>query len=140
MTQPKRLVMGDVDASAPGLELPYPVGLRRVCASGRTPQRDRLVCWYCDETVSPEAKLAARRKRSARVLADVDMSTPMSRRHAREALAQAVLDGDVNEQRAGVVRSLIADQAKEESERQAPKPPVVVEVQRYGQNGEQAAS
>src|SRR5262245_6286226 len=80
----------------------------------RVAQRERPWCWFCDPDVPSETKLEARRKRTQRVLADIDLSTPMSRRHAREALALAVLDEHVKAERAGVVRALIADQGRED--------------------------
>lgn len=108
---------------------------RRLCVTcHRVAQRERPWCWFCDPDIPAEVKLAARRKRTARVLEDVDLSTPMSRRHAREALAQAIIDQDISETKANAVAKIIADQAREDTDARAAAPekaPVILEVQSF---------
>jgi hypothetical protein len=128
------------------LEAELPLERRRVCLRcRRVAQRSKPWCWFCDPDVPAELKLEARRRRSRLVLEDVDLSTPMSRRHVREAIAQGLLDGDVTDSRATALAKLISDQAREDLDAkrgQAPDAaqPLIVEVQRFGPTGENGAA
>ena len=105
------------------------------CTCGRVVQRGKLTCWWCDPSVADERKLEARRGRwEPRIVTSVDLTTGEGRMKLRQAVALAVLQGEIQAHQANSVLKAIADQAADEQRlhaRPVGSGAVVVEVQKF---------
>jgi hypothetical protein len=75
------------------------------CGCGRTPQWERRWAWLRDPDVPPELKQQARSRGGRRALLDVPdprFATAEGRREFREAIARAVVTGELSVAIAGV--------------------------------------
>ena len=140
--------MSTPEAAAPvsvsGLAKPLGGGWP-TCACGRSPQRGKTTCFFCDPDISDEKKLRARRNRPALDL-KVDIKTVEGRQQARQDIAEAALRDEVPPSQAQVALKAIEGAAEEEERQRRAQPAtgaksILVEVARFGQaNGSEVSA
>lgn len=117
----------------------------RPCACGckRTAQRDRDYAWLCDPEVPAGLKLQARSKggrRASLEIPDPRFATPEGRRSFREAIAGAVVRGELSAAGAAVALRACAQADERPGKDEKPtRGPVVVEMPRFGRSAPEPA-
>jgi hypothetical protein len=106
------------------------------CGCGRTAQRERAYAWLCDPAVPAELKREARAKGGRKVVLDAPdprFATADGRREFREAIAGAVVRGELAPPLAAIALRACA-QAEERPAKgeKPPTKPVLVEPWRQG--------
>lgn len=103
------------------------------CGCGRTAQRERAWAWLCDPDISAELKHQARARGGRKVVTDTPdprFATAEGRREFREAIAGAVVRGELSASIAAVALKACEQAAAEgrpsKGEKPA-RPPVLVE-------------
>jgi hypothetical protein len=105
----------------------------QACATpgcGRSPQRGRPFCWFCDPAVLEEQKLAARRRRLV-----PDFGTIGSRRRFREGVAEATIEGEMIPPVAAVALKAAADHVDDAYRQREPSSSEVklmIMIERFG--------
>ena len=115
------------------------------CACGRSPQRGKTTCWFCDPDVTPEAKLEARRRMPAdevaQMLGDADLASLAGRDTAREQLLALRAAGRITSNKLRDYLSVVDSAAKDPARQRQPieeAKALVVEVQRFDSGGQGA--
>lgn len=114
------------------------------CGCGRTAQREREWAWLCDPDISAELKHQARARGGRKVVTDTPdprFATEEGRRAFREAIAGAVVRGELSSARAALALKACEHAAAEGRLAKGEKPtrgPVVVEMPRFGRSAEPA--
>jgi hypothetical protein len=105
------------------------------CGCGRTAQRERQWAWLCDPQVPAELKQQARARGGRRGLPDVPdprFATAEGRREFREAVAGAVLRGELAAAIAAVALRACAQAEERPGKGEKPVAPLpLVEVARF---------